>query len=212
MSEMERRLYDVVIMAETSQAAAQAAVDGLAAETAALRRERTALALQVTELQQQLTAAVAGAVRETLAGAAAQVVAEVQEQISALEYNVGVMTNSVADAEFALERIITWASWRFLGLVAMILLVLGGGGWVASVGVQWWDEQAIASAQAEKDKLQQDVANLKADKETWVQAGMLDKITRCGPDNRPCVAVNEDAGAYHYTDGGPSNLMILQGY
>ena len=76
MSEMERRLYEVVTMAETSQAAAQVALDGLAAECAALGRERTALALQVTELQQQLTAAVAVAVKETLAGAAGQVVAD----------------------------------------------------------------------------------------------------------------------------------------
>ena len=211
MSEMERRLYDVVIMAETSQAAAQAAVDGLAAETAALRRERTALALQVTELQQQLAAAVAGAVKETLAGAAAQVVAEVQEQISALEYNVGVMTNSVADAEFALERIITWASWRLLGLVAMILLVLGGGGWVASVGVQWWDEQAIASAQAEKDQLQQDVANLQANKAALVQGGYQDRIKRCNPGNRPCVAVDENAGPFGYP-GEAQDLRVLQGY
>jgi hypothetical protein len=33
-------------------------------------------------------------------------------------------------------------------------------GWLASTGVQWWDEKAIASAQAEKAELQQDIAAL----------------------------------------------------
>ena len=211
MSEMERRLYEVLTMAETSQATAQVTLDGLAAERAALSRERTALALQVTELQQRMKASVAAAVKETLAGAAGQVVAEVKEQIGSLEHNVGVMTNSVADAEFALERIIKWVSWRILGLVVVVLVVLGGGGWVASAGVQWWDEKAIASAQAEKDQLQQDVDDLKADRETWVQAGMLDQITRCNPGNRPCVAVDENAGQFGLP-GGPYDLRVLQGY
>jgi hypothetical protein len=102
------------------------------------------------------------------------------------------------------------ARWRFLGLVASSLTALSVGGWLASTGVQWWDEKAIASAQVEKFQLQQDVADLQANKTTWVEGGYQDRITQC--DNRPCVAVNEDAGVYHYANGGPSNLMILQGY
>lgn len=210
MSEIERRLYEVLNLVETQQAAAQVAMDGLAAERIALRQERTALALQVTDLQAQMKEAVEAAVKNSLAGAAGEVVDEVKAKTDALEHNVGVMTNSVADAEFALERLIKWASGRLLLVVAAILVVLGVVGWLASTGVQWWDEKAIASAQAEKDQLQQDVANLQANKATWVQGGYQDRITQC--DNRPCVAVNEGAGAYHYTNGGPSNLMILQGY
>jgi hypothetical protein len=210
MSEIEGRLYEVLALVETNQAAVQVTLDGLKAERAALRQERTALALQVTDLLTQMKAAVEAAVKESLVGASGEVVDEVKAKTEALEHNVGVMTNSVADAEFALERIIKWASWRFLGLVVAILVVLGGAGWVTSTGVQWWDEKAIASAQVEKDQLQQEIANLQANKATWVQAGYQDQITRC--DNRPCVAVNEDAGAYHYTNGGPQNLRILQGY
>ena len=211
MSEIERRLYEVLTLVETNQAEAQVTLDGLKAERAALRQERTALALQVTELRTQMKAAVEAAVRENLAGAAGEVVDEVKAKTAALEHNVGVMTNSVADAEFALERIIKLARWRLLGLVAASLAILGVGGWLASAGVQWWDERAIASAQAEKDQLQQDIADLTATKEGWVQAGMLDKIQRCGSDNRPCVAVNEDAGQFG-SQGGPYDLRVLQGY
>jgi hypothetical protein len=210
MSEIERRLYEVLNLVETNQAAVQVAMDGLAAERTALRQERTALALQVTDLQAQMKAAVEAAVKKSLAGAAGEVVDEVKAKTDALEHNVGVMTNGVADAEFALERLIKWASSRLLLVVAAMLVVLGVVGWLASTGVQWWDEKAIASAQVEKAELEQEVANLQANKATWVQGGYQDRITQC--DNRPCVAVNEGAGAYHYTSGGPSTLMILQGY
>lgn len=120
MSEIERRLYEVLNLVETQQAAAQVAMDGLAAERIALRQERTALALQVTDLQAQMKEAVEAAVKNSLAGAAGEVVDEVKAKTDALEHNVGVMTNSVADAEFALERLIKWASGRLLLVVAAI--------------------------------------------------------------------------------------------
>ena len=210
MSEMERRLYEVLTLVETNQAAAQVALDGLAAERAALRQERTALALQVTELQQQMKEAVAAAVQVNLAGAAGKVVAEVKAKTQALEDNVEGMTDSVVAAEIAVQRLVKWASWRLLGLVVGVLVVLGVFGWLVSAGVQWWDIKAIAQEQTEKAQLQQAIANLQANQASWVQAGMLDKIERC--DNRPCVAVNEDAGTYHYSGGGAANLMVLQGY
>ena len=210
MSEMERRLYEVLTLVETNQAMAQGALDGLVAERAALEGERLALAKQVTALQTQLQKAVAAAVQANLAGAAGNVVAEVKAKTAALADNVGGMVDGVATAEIAVQRIIKWASWRFLGLVVAFLAALGAVGWLASTGVLWWDTKTIAEDQVEKDQLQQEIANLQANKAAWVQAGMLDKITRC--DNRPCVAVNQNAGSYHYTNGEPSDLMILQGY
>jgi hypothetical protein len=208
---MERRLYEVLTLVETNQAAAQVAIDGLAAERAALRQERTALALQVTELQQQMKEAVAAAVQVNLAGAAGKVVAEVKARTQALEDNVGGMTDSVAAAEIAVQRIVKWASWRFLGLVVAFLAVLGAAGWLASTGVLWWDTKTITQDQNQKDQLQQEIANLQANKAAWVQAGMLDKIEGCGADNRPCVAVDETAGQFG-PQGGPYDLRVLKGY
>ena len=111
-------------------------MDGLAAERTELRQERTALALQLTDLQAQMKAAVEAAVKKSLAGAAGDVVDEVKAKMDALDHNVGGMTNSVADAEFALERLIKWASGRLLLVVAAILVILGVGGWGVSAGVQ----------------------------------------------------------------------------
>ena len=211
MSEMERRLYEVLTLVETNQAMAQGALDGLVAERAALEGERLRLAQQVTALQTQLQEAVAAAVQANLAGAAGNVVAEVKAKTKALEDNVGGMVDGVAAAEIAVQQLIKWASWRFLGLVVAFLAVLGAGGWLASTGVLWWDTKTIAQDQVEKDQLQQEIANLQANKETWVQAGMLDKITRCGSDSRLCVAVDENAGQFG-PQGGPYDLRVLKGY
>jgi hypothetical protein len=59
--------------------------------------------------------------------------------------------------------------------------------WLASTLVPWWDMGTIAAAQVEKAQLQAQVAELQANYDGWVKAGMLEKVTRCNPGNRPCV-------------------------
>ena len=211
MSETENRLYELLLLAETNQGAVKAMLDGVAAEREALRQERTALALQVTDLQTQLREAVAAAVTTSLAGAAGDVVDIVETKTKNLKENVGGMSNSVAAAEIAVQRLVKWASWRFLGLVVAFLAVLGAAGWLASTGVLWWDTKTITQDQSQKDQLQQEIANLQANKAGWVQAGLLDKIQWCSPGNRPCVAVDETAGKFG-TQGGPYDLRVLKGY
>ena len=77
MSETEDRLYGLMEIAERQQAAVQAALDGLAAERAALGREREALARGVRDLQLGTQGAVRSAVTDSLAGAATEGVAAV---------------------------------------------------------------------------------------------------------------------------------------
>jgi hypothetical protein len=133
------------------------------------------------------------------------------QQTAPLLSNLGSVTVQAASADVALRRIVAWASWRFLGLVVVFLALLVAMGWMASTAVLWWDTKAIVQEQSQKDQLQTEVANLQAARETWVQAGMLDKITRCGPDNRPCVEVDESAGPFG-SNGGPNDYRVLQGY
>jgi len=211
MSETEQRLYELLLLAETNQGAVKAMLDGVAAEREALRQERTALAGQVTELQKQLREAVATAVTTSLAGAADGVVDTVESKTGNLEGKVGSLTGRIANAEIAVQQLINWASWRLLGLVVGVLVVLGVFGWLVSAGVQWWDTKTIAQDLNEKDQLQQEIANLQANQASWVQAGMLDKITRCNPGNRPCVAVDETAGQFG-PQGGPYDLRVLKGH
>ena len=204
----EDRLYGLVEVADRQQAAVQAALEGLAAERAALAREREALARQVQALQSGVQGAARAAVADSLAGAAAEGVAAVRAATGPLLSRLDSVAAQAGRADAALRGVVAWASWRLLGwvLAAMAGLVLLG--WLASTLVLWWDAGAIAAARAEKRQLQAEVAEMQANRDEWARAGFLSKLTRCDPGNRPCVRVDERAGAF----GDRSDYRVLLGY
>ena len=51
---------------------------------------------------------------------------------------------------------------------------------------------------------------MQAAQDTWVKAGMLSKLERCGPKARPCVRVDEHAGAF--VSEGHDDYRVLLGY
>jgi hypothetical protein len=59
-----------------------------------------------------------------------------------------------------------------------------------------------------KAQLEAEVAALQANHDAWVKTGMLGKIDRCGPKARPCIQVDEDAGAF----GEQSDYRVIRGY
>ncbi|GAC1478229.1 MAG: hypothetical protein NVS2B11_01640 [Acetobacteraceae bacterium] len=204
----EERLYGLMEIAERQQAAVQAALDGLVAERAALAREREALARGVRDVQVSTQGAVRSAVAESFAGAATEGVAAVQAATAPLLSRLAGMTEQAGQADVALRGVMAWASWRLLGwmVAAVALLVLGG--WLASVLVLWWDTGAIAAAQTEKARLQVEVAAMQANRDEWAKAGFLAKLERCGLKARPCVRINESAGAF----GTASDYRVLLEY
>ena len=206
----EDRLYGLIEVAERQQAAAQATLEGLAAERAALAREREALARGVAGLQAGTQGAVRAAVAESLAGAATEGVAAVQAATRPLLTRLDGVEQQARQADAALRGVVEWASWRLLGWVvaAVVLLVLGG--WLASAGVLWWDRGTILAVQAEKRQVQAEVAEMRANRDEWAKAGLLAKLTRCNPGNRPCVRINEGAGAFQ--GGGNADYRVLLGY
>lgn len=76
--EAEDRLFGLMEIAQGHQAAVQAALEGLTAERAALRKEREELARQVRGLERSTDMAVREAVKASLAGAATEGAAAVQ--------------------------------------------------------------------------------------------------------------------------------------
>ena len=210
MSETEDRLYGLMEIAERQQAAVQAALDGLAAERAALGREREALARGVRDLQLGTQGAVRSAVTDSLAGAATEGVAAVEAATKPLLGRLAGVTAEAGQAEAALRQVVLWASWRLLGWVMAGVAGLVLLGWLASTLVLWWDTGTIAAAQVEKAQLQAQVAELQANYDGWVKAGMLEKVTRCNPGNRPCVRVNEGAGPFE--SQGHNDYRVIQGY
>jgi hypothetical protein len=74
----EDRLFGLMEIAQGHQTAVQAALDGLAAERVALRKERETLAWEVRALERSMDTAVREAVKASLAGAATEGAAAVQ--------------------------------------------------------------------------------------------------------------------------------------
>jgi len=208
--EAEDRLFGLMEIAQGHQAAVQAALEGLTAERAALQRERETLARQVRSLEQSTDAAVRSAVAASLAGAATEGAAAVQAATRPLFERVAGLTEQAGKAETALRGVVLWASWRLLGWVMAVVAGLVVLSWLASTLVLWWDSGTIAAAQRRKAQVQAQLAELVANHEEWVKAGMLGRIERCGPKALPCIRVNEGAGAFE--SEGHDDYRVIQGY
>ena len=206
--EVEDRLYGLLEVAERQQAAVQAALDGLAAGRTALEGERARLAREVTTLDLSLRGAVSVAVKDSLAAAATEGAKAVQAATGPLLAELAAVTERAGRADAALRRVVLWASWRLLGWIAAVGAVTALVGWLTGSAVLWWDAGAIADARAEKRRLQAEVAEMQANRDAWAKAGMLGKLERCDPGNRPCIRVDENAGAY----GTPSDRRVILGY
>ena len=208
MSETEDRLYGLMEVVERQQAAVQAALEGLAAERVALQREREKLARGVQGLEAGARAGVQLAVTESLSSVGPMLAAKVDGATQAMEGAVSGAASVAHQATAAMREVVEWASWRLLGWIVSVLVGLVLVGWLASTAVLWWDRGTIAAAQFEKDQLQSEVAQLRANYDGWVKAGVQEKVMRCNPGNRPCIRVDEAAGKF----GEQSDIRVIKGY
>lgn len=144
------------------------------------------------------------AVAEGFAGAAGKGVEAVQVATRPLLSKLAGVTEGVEQAETALRRVVSWASWRLLGWIMALMVTLVLLGWLTGNALEWWDTGTINTLQGE-------ITELKANHDALVRAGMLGKLSYCDPGNRPCVEVNEDAGTFG-TPGGPQDYQVLKGY
>lgn len=208
MSDAEGSLYGLMEIAERQQAAVQAALDGLAVERAALARERESLAREAASFGQRTRQAVQSAVAESLAGAADEGVKAVRVATRPLLDRLDGVTADAERAEVALQRVVSWASWRLLGWIMLLMVALTLFGWASSTVVAWWDTRTISNLQDEITELRDSITALQANHDAWVKAGMLGKLNTCDPGNRPCIQVDESAGAF----GTNSDYRIIKGY
>ena len=208
MSQTDEQLYGLMEIAERQQAAVQKALEGLAAERVALKREREQLADERRALELGTQAAVRQAVEESLGRAADIGVEAVQAVARPLLGRLDQVADGAAQAEAALRRVVLWASWRLLGwgVAAIAALVLLW--WLASSAVLWWDAGMIGRAQLQKAQLEAEITDLKASRDEWQKAGMLGKLEHCGPNSRPCIRVDESAGGF----GNQGDYRVILGY
>lgn len=209
MSEIaEERLFGLLEIAERQQTVAQMALEGLAAERMALAQERQQWADQLGQSAQDVRSAVQSALSDSIATVAETSTDAIRGATEPLLDTLNDMTHEAAQAEVALRGVVRWASWRLLlwslALIAGVALLW----WLAICAVLWWDSSAVGAAQLQKAQLEAEIAELKANRDAWEKAGLLGKVERCGPKNRPCVQVDESAGSY----GKQSDYRIILGY
>lgn len=201
MSREEDHLYGLMEIAEQQQAVVQRVLTGLAEERAALAQERQKLAEEAATLEERVREAVSAAVATVLEQVGKDGVATVREATKPMLEDVAGLAGGMAVAEEALRRIVAWASWRLLGWIVALTVGLMLFGWLSSTAVVWWDRTTVSQLRGE-------IAMLRANHAAWVKKGMLDKLARCGPNSRPCVAINTDAGTY----GKSGDYRVLKGY
>lgn len=209
MSEIaEERLFGLVDIAERQQSVAQLALEGLAAERMAFAQERQQWANAVGPLVQDIRAAVVSVLSESLADAAESGTQAVKGAAEPLLDMMADVSTEARQAEAALRGVVQWASWRLLvwGLASLGGLALLW--WLAVSAVLWWDTSAIGAAQQQKAQLEAEIAELKANHEGWVRAGLTGKLEQCGPKRRLCVRVDEGAGSF----GDKNDYRVIQGY
>lgn len=170
IGDVEDQLYRLIEVAERQQEAAQTSVKALAAERAAFAQERETWFKGVPSLKDDVRQAIAQSQRDA----------------------ISTMTTRATQAEESLRTVAGWASRRLLlwGLSAIAGLML-----VPSM-MLWWQTSTIEALQTEKVQLLASVAQLRANRDAWVKAGMLGEIRQCGASKRPCIKVDESAGAF----------------
>ena len=96
-----------------------------------------------------------------------------------------------------------------------MVAALAGLLWLAELSVWWWAERDLGLVQAQRSLLLAEVAGLQGKRDeleasrlALERMGVLAKVTRCNPGGRPCVQVNEKAGAF----GTAGEYRVIQGY
>ena len=224
--EIEQALFGMMALAEEQHAAVREALAGLGAERAALAQERAQLAQQAQAMRAEVAGlrqaandvapvlalstqvAVERAVQRSLAGAGATAAEAVQAAAQPMLERLSGVAASAAAVEASLRRVVDWASWRLLGRGAALVAGLAGLLWLAHLSAWWWTERELRLTQAQRALLQSEIAGLEANRDALVQAGALAKMSRCGTGSKPCIRINEAAGAF----GSPPDYRVIQGY
>ena len=222
----EQALFGLMAVAEEQQAAVRDALAALAAQQAALEQQQARLegwteavraeAVGLRRIAGEVGPGLARSTREAvetavergLAGAGATATAAVQRAAQPLLDGLEGVSAQAGAVEAALRRVVGWATWRLLGQGVLVVACLAGLLWLVQASTWWWSWRELEEVRAQKVVVEAEVAGLKANRDALVREGMLARIVRCNPGNRPCVRINEAAGTF----GEQADHRVLRGY
>jgi cell division protein FtsB len=193
----------LIAAAEEQQTAAKTAIEGLAAERAALARA-------VQGIQKAAGEAVEGAARQALACASETAVGAFTKAAEPFTRKV----EDVADkASEAAERVNSAARWIgvkaavFALIFALVcIVVVSLAAWVSLA----WEHHQVNDLSAKVVELRAQIAQERATVAELDKHGGKAKLNSCG-SGRLCVQVDTKAGKFSYGDGRPI-YMVIKGY
>jgi len=207
MMDAQQQLFGMMAIAEEQQKAVKAAIDGLAAERAAVAKERASMAqvlLAVNNAAQGVRKAageaVATSVAESLSGASKAAAEALGEASKPVIDRLSGVVKAASNAEGRLNGAVAAFGWKWAmvagstaaGAIAALLLAA----WI-SVG---WQRHQVESLSAE-------VAELKATAADLAKRGGRATINVCGDKKRLCVRVDNNQ---NYGEG--QDYYVLKGY
>lgn len=207
---MDEQLFGLMAVAEEQQKAVKAALDGLAAERAALAKAAAALAGVAGEVRKAAAEAipaiedaadeaVGASVRRSLAGASAAAAKALGEASRPIVERLSGVVQAAGEAEGKLSGAVAAFGWRWAmlaggaaagGIVAVLLAA-----WLAV----WWQRHQVESLSEQKAALLGEVAQLQANVAALEKKGGRIVMATCG--GRLCIEASGDQGG-----GGKSGV------
>ncbi|MBS1064282.1 hypothetical protein JK185_14950 [Gluconobacter wancherniae] len=207
VSETERRIFGLLEMAERQQALSGDLLQDLTREKEALARERQEQRTAHERWRRDVRQATQTEVRRGLEGMLATGTEAVQLTLSGLRSELNHLPLQTTRAVQALERLVHYATWELFLRIVAGLLGLGGGLWLITSGLLLWQQGRLVQLEDRKAVLSEELRHMEQREQDWKQAGMLQDITRCGPEQRWCVLTDPEAGSY----GDHGEFKVLQG-
>lgn len=221
----QQQLFGLMAVAEEHQKAVLAAIEGLAAERAAVAKERTALTQAAADLigtaadvriaaaatmpaiREAASEAMAQSVKESMAGASDTAAKALDEALKPIITSLSGAARAAGQAEGKLTNAVASFGWKWAALAAGA----GAGGIMAillagflSVG---WQRHQVEQLAEQREALLDEVTQLQVQAEDWAKRGGRAKLEMCGDQRRLCVRIDKTTGF-----GKDGDYFVLRGY
>ncbi len=207
--EEQQQIFGLMAVAEEHQKAVKAAIDGLAAERAALARERALLAQVAQGIQKATGEAVSAAVRQSLAGASETAVTAFTKAAGPFAGEVRKVAEQAGAAAEKVDRAAQWLGMKAVAVAAGCIVVVGLAAW----GIVAWERHEVVD-------LKKQIAQERATVAMLAREGGRVRWNQCG--GHLCFEVSSNQGTYSNgtplplgswtTNKGRVPLVIPKGY
>lgn len=197
----ERRIFGLLEVVERQQALSEEVLQELKREKEALARERQEQRDAHERWRRDVRQATQTEVRRSLESMLATGTEAVQLTLSGLRSELNHLPLHTNRAVRALERLVHYATWGlFMRIVAGLL-------WLITPGILLWQQGRLVQLEDRRTALSAELRHMEQREWDWKQVGLLQDITRCGPEQRWCVLTDPEAGSYGYH----GEFKVLQG-